>query len=123
VALAAIIGTGAIAFGLALPEGGPAATLPVLPLAIGFQYLSWRGLGHAVVARHVVARSGALQRRTTVADRANVQHLVLHRSPTQRPFGLASVTFAIPRAAASLIDVDHELAEQRFEELAALLSD
>ncbi len=38
-------------------------------------------------------------RRTTVANQANIQHLVLRRSPTQRPFGLASLTLAIPKAA------------------------
>jgi putative membrane protein len=122
-AFASIVGVAALATGLALPDGALAAAVPVLPLAIGFEYLSWRALGHAVVARHVVARSGALLRRTTVADRANVQHLILHRSPTQRPFGLASVTLAIPKAAASVIDVEDEVAEQRFEELAARLSD
>jgi putative membrane protein len=97
--------------------------LPVLPLALGIGFLSWRALGHAVVGRHVLARTGALLRRTTVADRANVQHLILHRSPTQRPFGLASVTLAIPKTAASVIDVDREVAEERFAELAAGLSD
>jgi putative membrane protein len=119
---AAIVGVAALALGLALPDGARIATFPVLPLAIGLGYLSWRALGHAVVARHVVARSGALQRRTTVAARANVQHLILHRSPTQRPFGLASLTLAIPRATASVIDVDEEVAEERFDELAARLS-
>ena len=119
---ASIVGVTALVVGLALPDGARIATFPVLPLAIGLGYLSWRSLGHAVVARHVVARSGALQRRTTVAARANVQHLVLHRSPTQRPFGLASLTLAISRATASVIDVDEEVAEDRFDELAARLS-
>ena len=119
---ASIVGVAALVLGLALPGGARIATFPVLPLAIGLGYLSWRALGHAVVPRHVVARSGALQRRTTVAARANVQHLILHRSPTQRPFGLASVTLAIPRATASVIDVDEEVAEERFDELAARLS-
>ena len=117
--LASIFGVAAIALGFALPDGAQPATFPVLPLAIGFGYLSWRGLGHTVLPRHVVARSGALQRRTTVAARANVQHLVLHSSPTQRPFGLASLTLAIPKATTSVIDVDAEVAEERFDELAA----
>jgi putative membrane protein len=84
-------------------------------------FLSWRALGHAVVGGHVVARSGALVRRTTVAHQANIQHLVLRRSPTQRPFGLASVMLAIPKAATSVIDVDREVAEERFDELVARL--
>jgi len=51
-----------------------------------------------------------------------VQHLVLHRSPTQRPFSLASLTLAIPKASAAVIDVDDDVAEERFDELAARLS-
>ena len=119
---ASIVGIAALAIGLALPDGARIATFPVLPVAIGLGYLSWRALGHAVLARHVVARSGALQRRTTVAPRANVQHLILHRTPTQRPFGLASLTLAIPKASAAVIDVDDEVAEAGFDELAARLS-
>jgi putative membrane protein len=119
---ASIAGVAALALGLALPDAARIATFPVLPVAIGLGYLSWRALGHALLARHVVARSGALQRRTTVAARANVQHLVLHRSPTQRPFGLASLTLAIPKASASVIDVDNQLAEDRFAEVAMQMS-
>jgi putative membrane protein len=89
-------------------------------VAVALAFLSWRVLGHAVVGRHVVARSGALVRRTTVADQANI-HLVLRRSPSQRAFGLASVTLAIPKAATSVIDVDREVAEERFDELVARL--
>jgi putative membrane protein len=120
--IASAVGVTALALGFALPDRAQPATVPVLPMAIWFGYLSWRGLGHAVAAGHVVARSGALTRRTTVAARANVQHLILHRSPTQRPFGLASLTFAIPKATTSVIDVDRELAEDRFAELAAHMS-
>lgn len=119
---ASIVGVAALILGPALPDGARIATFPVLPVAIGFAYLSWRALGHEILARHVVARSGALQRRTTVAARANVQHLILHRSPTQRPFGLASLTLAIPKASAAVIDVDEDVAEERFDELAARLS-
>jgi uncharacterized membrane protein YdbT with pleckstrin-like domain len=120
--IASAVGITALALGFALPDRAQPATVPVLPMAIWFGYLSWRGLGHAVAAGHVVARSGALTRRTTVAARANVQHLILHRSPSQRPFGLASLTFAIPKATTSVIDVDREVAEDRFAELAAQMS-
>jgi putative membrane protein len=119
---ASILGVAALALGLTLPDDARIATVPVLPVAIGSGYLSWRALGHAVLAGHVVARSGTLQRRTTVAARANVQHLILHRSPTQRPFGLASLTLAIPKATASVIDVEEVVAGERFDELAARLS-
>jgi putative membrane protein len=120
--VASIVGVAALILGPVLPGGARIATFLVLPVASGFAYLSWRALGHEVLARHVVARSGALQRRTSVAARANVQHLTLHRSPTQRPFGLASLTLAIPKASASVIDVDADVAEERFDELAARLS-
>jgi putative membrane protein len=119
---ASIVGLGALALGMALRGGVFTAALPVLPLALGFGFLSWRALGHVTVGRHVLARSGALVRRTTVADQANIQHLVLSRSPTQRPFGLASVRLAIPKAATSVIDVDREVAEERFDDLAARLA-
>jgi putative membrane protein len=119
---AAIVGLGALALGMALRDGVFVTSLPVLPLAIGFGFLSWRALGHATVGRYVLARSGALVRRTTVADQANIQHLVLSRSPTQRPFGLASVRLAIPKAATSVVDVDREVAEERFDDLAARLA-
>lgn len=118
---ATIVGLGALALAMALRDGAFAAALPVLPLALGLGFLSWRALGHATVGRHVLARSGALVRRTTVADQANIQHLILSRSPTQRPFGLASVTLAIPKAATSVIDVDREVAEERFDDLASRL--
>jgi putative membrane protein len=125
--IASVVGVAALALGFALPDLAQPATVPVVlfaiwPVAIWLGYLSWRGLGHTVEAGHVVARSGALTRRTTVAARANVQHLILHRSPTQRPFGLASLTFAIPKATTSVVDVDRELAEDRFAELAAQMS-
>jgi putative membrane protein len=118
---AAIVGLGALALAMAFRDGAFAAALPVLPLALGLGFLSWRALGHAIVGRHVLARSGALVRRTTVAHQANIQHLVLSRSPTQRPFGIASLRLAIPKATTSVVDVDREVAEERFAELAARL--
>jgi putative membrane protein len=116
---ATILGIAAMALGLAFRDGAFAVALPVLPLALGFEFLAWRALGHAIVGPHVLARSGALVRRTTVADQANIQHLILHRSPTQRPFGIA--TLPPPKAATSVIDVDDEVAEERFADLAARL--
>ena len=119
--LAAIVGIGALALGMVFRDGALGATLPVLPLALVFEFLAWRALGHAVLGPHVLTRSGALVRRTTVADQANIQHLVLRRSPTQRPFGIASLTLAIPKAATSVIDVEDAIAEERFADLAARL--
>ncbi|MDP9119180.1 MAG: PH domain-containing protein [Actinomycetota bacterium] len=119
--LAAIVGLAALTLGLVFRGGALAAALLILPLAIGYALMSWRALGHAVIGQHVLARSGGLVRRTTVANHANIQHLILRRSPTQRPFGIASVTLAIPKAATSVIDVEDEVAEQRFDDLAARL--
>ncbi len=121
--LAAIVGSAALTLGLVFRDGALAGALLFLPLAIGFAFMSWRALGHAVIGQHVIARSGGLVRRTTVANHANIQHLILRRSPTQRPFGIASVTLAIPKAATAVIDVDREVAEERFDELAARLVD
>ena len=121
VCLAAIVGLAALTLGLVFRGATLAAALLILPLAIVFALMSWRALGHAVIGSHVIARSGGLVRRTTVANHANIQHLILRRSPTQRPFGIASLTLAIPKAATSVIDVEDEVAEERFDELAARL--
>jgi putative membrane protein len=97
--------------------GAAAAGLTSLGVLLALAYVSWRNLGHAVAPPHVVARWGTLVRRTSFANHANVQHLVLRRSPAQRALGLATVTLAIPRASASFVDVDAEVAEGRFAEL------
>jgi putative membrane protein len=122
--VAAIVGAGAIAVGLVLAEGDfAAAAIPVLLIAAVGASLSWRALGHAIVDPHVVVRWGGLVRRTTFAHRANIQHLVLRRTPLQRAFGLASVTLAIPKATTALLDLATDVAEDRFEELSASLLD
>jgi uncharacterized membrane protein YdbT with pleckstrin-like domain len=90
----------------------------VIPVAWGLALLSWRALGHAVVGRHVVARSGTLVRRTTLAAHGNVQHLSLTRSPTQRMLGLATVRLSIPRATTLMTDLDRVAGEDRFALLA-----
>jgi putative membrane protein len=97
--------------------GAVATGLTSLGALVALAYVSWRNLGHAVAPPHVIARWGTLVRRTSFADHANVQHLVLRRSPAQRALGLATVTLAIPRASASFVDVDAEVAEGRFAEL------
>jgi putative membrane protein len=119
---ATIVGVAALVIGLIVADGEFfILAIPILPLAIAIAVLAWRSLGHAVLDRHVVARWGGLVRRTALADERNIQHLRLRRSPVQRVFGLASVRFAIPKASTALIDLDREVAEERFEELAARL--
>ena len=119
---ASIVGVAALSLGLALPEERGSRPSSCSRWRSGSGTCRGAPSDTRSFARHVVARSGALQRRTTVAARANLQHLTLHRSPTQRPFGLASLTLAIPKASASVIDVDDDVAEERFDELAARLS-
>ena len=104
-----VIAGGALVF-----ELGPLSAAVVIPLALSVAWLSWRALGNAVTGRHVVARSGALVRRTTIAAHENVQHLSLTRSPTQRMLGLATVRLSIPRAPTLMGDLDHAAGEDRF---------
>jgi putative membrane protein len=122
ISVAAVVGAAALAVGALVADGDfVLASVPVLPIALAVAVLSWRALGHAVAGRYVIARWGGLVRRTSIADHANIQHLVLRRSPAQRAFGLASLTLAIPKASAAVIDVHRETAEDRFEELASRL--
>jgi putative membrane protein len=118
---AGIVTAGIVATAFAVRPAVVPAAFVVLAVAIGLALLSWRALGHAILGHHVLARDGALVRRTTVADLANIQHLQLRRSPSQRPFRLASLALAIPKSSAGLIDVDRDVAEDRFDELASRL--
>jgi putative membrane protein len=98
-----------------------AIAIPILSSVLLLAILSWRGLGHAVSDRHVVARWGTLLRRTSVAATSNVQHLVLRRTPVQRLFGLATVRLAIPKASMEMIDLETGVADERFDELTTRL--
>ncbi|HEX5937130.1 MAG TPA: PH domain-containing protein [Actinomycetota bacterium] len=119
---AGVVAVGALALVLVLAEGDFAvAAIPVPPIAAAVAYLSWRALGHAIADPHVVVRWGGLVRRTAFAPGANVQHVVLRRTPLQRAFGLASVTLAIPKATTAVTDLAVDVAEDRFEELSERL--
>jgi len=98
---------------------GLISAVVIVPFGSVATLLALRALGHAIVGGHIVARSGALVRRTTIAAVRNIQHLSLTRSPTQRVFRLATVRLAIPRAATLVSDVESDLGEDRF----ALLTD
>jgi len=117
-AVASLIGGFVISGDVLFVEVGPIWAAVVIPVAWGLALLSWRALGHAVVGRHVVARSGMLVRRTTLAAHGNVQHLSLTRSPTQRMLGLATVRLSIPRATTLMTDLDRVAGEDRFALLA-----
>jgi len=117
-ALAGVLGGVVIAGGVLMFELGPIWAAAVISVAFAMSLLSWRALGHAVVGRHLVARSGALVRRTTIAAHGNVQHLSLTRSPTQRMLGLATVRLSIPRSTTLMADLDRVAGEDRFALLA-----
>jgi putative membrane protein len=117
-AVASLIGGIVILGGVLFLEVDPIWAAVVIPVAWGLALLSWRALGHAVVGRHVVARSGTLVRRTTLAAHGNVQHLSLTRSPTQRMLGLATVRLSIPRATTLMTDLDRVAGEDCFALLA-----
>ena len=97
---------------------GLISAVVIVPFGSVAALLAWRALGHAIAGGHIVARSGALVRRTTIASHRNVQHLSLTRSPTQRVFRLATVQLAIPRAATQVSDVENDLGEDSFALLA-----
>jgi putative membrane protein len=117
--VATVVGLITIAIAELVFSAGLISAVVIVPFGSVAALLAWRALGHAIVGGHVVARSGALVRRTTIAAHRNVQHLSLTRSPTQRVFRLATVRLAIPRAATLVSDVESDLGEDRF----ALLAD
>jgi putative membrane protein len=117
-AVAGLFGGAVSAGGMLVFELGLVWAAVVIFVAFALALLSWRALGHAVMGRHVVARSGALVRRSTIAAHGNVQHLSLVRSPTQRMLGLATVRLSIPRATTLMSDLDGAAGEDRFALLA-----
>ena len=104
--------------------GGALAPVSVAAglLAVAWSFAGWRSLGHTVAGEHVVVRRGALVRKTTILRAANIQHLLLVTSPTQRPFGLATVQLCIPRANPRAVDLELRRAENRFAELTGRLT-
>ncbi len=68
---------------------------------------SWRGLGHALSSRWIVARSGMFSRRTAVIERSGLVGVIVSASLLQRLAGLVTLTVTTPagRSAYSVIDV------------------
>jgi PH (Pleckstrin Homology) domain-containing protein len=58
-----------------------------------------------------------LVRKTTFVPLDNVGDLSLKASPVQLLFGLATLVFGLPKNKPRAIDLDRELAEQRFDRL------
>ena len=98
----------ALAVGLA---GGPwwllAPALVVVALAAGLAADRTAGLGHALVARHVVTRSGSLTRRREALDAGHVIGWTLRDSWFQRRAGLVTLraTTAGGSGAVTVLDV------------------
>ncbi len=108
---------GAVVGGVSNWVGVPAA------LAAGlWSFAGWRSLGHTIAGEHVIVRRGAMVRKTTILKAANIQHLLLVASPTQRPFGLATVQLRIPQAHPRAVDLEFRRAETRFAELTSKLA-
>ncbi len=93
---------------LAAPLG--LLALAVVPLAAWFGVLTYRGLGHAVGASHLLTRSGAVVRRTVVVPLVRAQSTRLRSSVFQRRLGLASCTVDIAGSGRRPAAVDVELA-------------
>lgn len=92
------------------------ALLLVIPLG-AFAWLSYRALGFRLDSDYLAVQSGVFNRRTTIIPRANVQHLVLSRSPLQRAFGVASLKVGVPKARPYAHDLASSTAEATMTEL------
>lgn len=82
----------ALALGLALavrPWG--ALALVLVPMAAGLGVAAYRGLGHALTDRFLVARSGSFNRQTVVVPVERTQSGSVRANPWQRRAGLATL--------------------------------
>lgn len=82
-------------------------SLVVVPAAVWFGVLTYRGLGHAVGRTHLASRSGALVRRTVVVPLVRAQSTRVRASLLQRRLGLATclVDVAGPGRRPAVVDV------------------
>ncbi|GAA3195031.1 PH domain-containing protein [Nonomuraea roseoviolacea] len=69
-----------------------AVLLLVLPLALLVAVAGYRGLGHGLGGRHLLARSGAVVRRTVALDRGGIVGWTITQSYVQRRAGLLTVS-------------------------------
>jgi putative membrane protein len=91
----------------ALPAWWWQPVLAASPLAALVGWDRYRNLGHAIVGRHLVCRSGSLRRRTVLLRRDGIIGWQLHRSFFQRRRGLITLvaTVAAGRGAYAVVDV------------------
>ncbi|MEV6907316.1 PH domain-containing protein [Amycolatopsis sp. NPDC051071] len=98
-------------FGLAwidfLPSWMWQAALVMVPLAALVGWDRYRNLGHAIVGRYLVSRSGSLARATVAIRREGLIGIVVSRSFFQRRAGLITVTapIAAGKGAYQVVDV------------------
>ncbi|MDH6117449.1 putative membrane protein [Kitasatospora sp. GAS204A] len=71
-----------------------AVAVVLLPLALLLAVDAHRALGHALVGRYLVVRSGTFARRTVALERAAVIGWTVSQSPFQRRLGLLTLTAA-----------------------------
>lgn len=124
----AVAATALVAAPAVLVAGAPGAAallvgVPAWLLAVA----SYRALGHAEAADHLVARSGVLVRRTAVVPINRLQSLALRASPAQRRLGLATLDLQIARSPGvwsgpQLRDLDHREATALLRRLATRLT-
>ncbi|WP_410600674.1 PH domain-containing protein [Amycolatopsis sp. lyj-90] len=98
-------------FGLAwidfLPDWMWQVALGLLPFAVLVGWDGYRNLGHAIVGRYLVSRSGSLARATVAIRREGLTGIVISRSFFQRRGGLITVTapIAAGRGGYQVVDV------------------
>ncbi|ANN15472.1 hypothetical protein SD37_07235 [Amycolatopsis orientalis] len=82
-------------------------TLGFLPFAALVGWDRYRNLGHAIVGRYLVSRSGSLARSTVAIRREGITGIVVSRSFFQRRAGLITVTapLAAGRGGYQVVDV------------------
>ncbi|OXM57904.1 hypothetical protein CFP71_05835 [Amycolatopsis thailandensis] len=101
----------AVLFGLYWIDFLPAwmwqVALALVPFAALVGWDAYRNLGHAIVGRYLVSRSGSLARATVAIRREGVTGIVVSRSFFQRRAGLITVTapIAAGRGGYQVVDV------------------
>ncbi|MFG3440581.1 PH domain-containing protein [Nonomuraea sp. NPDC047897] len=81
-----------------------------LPAALWLAVDSYRSLGHALGARHLVSRHGSVARRTVALDRAGIVGWTIRQSYGQRRSGLLTVSATTAAGAGhyDVLDVGHD---------------
>ncbi|TDC84065.1 PH domain-containing protein [Actinomadura sp. 7K507] len=75
-----------------VPASAIWAVAVLWPVAVAAAVVAYRALGHALVGRYLVARSGLVSRSTVVLQRPAVSTIAVRESLLQRRLGLRTVT-------------------------------